>query len=48
MQEGENGMILNAKTGKLYTLDDPCVERGSTLAYNETAREATVKASRSF
>lgn len=44
LAEGENGAIVNVKTGKLYDLDDPCVERGTQIAYNPTAFAATVKA----
>ena len=44
LKEGDNGAILDAKTGNLFTLDDPCVERGTQIAYNPAATEATAKA----
>ena len=47
-REGENGGIVNAKTGAPYGLDDPCIERGAQVAYNETAHKATVAAVNDF
>ncbi|GAA7763689.1 MAG: carboxymethylenebutenolidase [Burkholderiaceae bacterium] len=39
--ELENGLLVNAQTSKPFTYDDPCVERGVTVAYDEqAAREA--------
>jgi len=37
-------VILNAITGNPFTFDDPCVERGTQIAYNPAATEATAKA----
>jgi dienelactone hydrolase len=48
MEEGANGVVLNSKTGKPYELNDPCVERGTQVAYNAAAHEATVKAVKEF
>jgi dienelactone hydrolase len=49
LQEGQNGQILNGKTGKPYDLnDDPCVEKGPQVAYNAAAHQATVKAVKEF
>jgi dienelactone hydrolase len=42
--EIDNGVIVNAKTGSPYSLDDPCVEHGPQIAYNRPATEATEKA----
>jgi dienelactone hydrolase len=42
--EGENGEILNSRTGKHFDLNDPCVERGTTVAYDEAATIATTQA----
>ena len=39
---------MNAKTGAPYTLDDPCVERGAQVVYNEAAHKATVAAVKEF
>jgi len=44
LKEGDNGVILNAMNGNPFTLDDPCVERGTQIAYNPAATEATAKA----
>ncbi|AOY97131.1 carboxymethylenebutenolidase [Cupriavidus sp. USMAA2-4] len=35
--ELENGLLVNARTGKPFTYDDPCVERGVTVGYDEQA-----------
>src|SRR5215468_7367950 len=48
LQEGDNGQVLNAKTGAVYTLDDPCVEHGPHVGFNQGAYQATVKAVREF
>ena len=44
LEEGKGGAILNTRTGKLFDLNDPCVEKGPQVAYNQAAHEATVKA----
>ena len=44
LEEGKDGAILNAKTGKSFDLNDACVEKGPQVAYNQPAHEATVKA----
>jgi len=48
LREGDKGELLNAKTGATYTLDDPCVEHGPHIGFNQAAYEATVKAVREF
>jgi dienelactone hydrolase len=48
LREGDDGQVLNAKTGAIYTLDDPCVERGPHIGFNQAAYQATVKAVREF
>jgi dienelactone hydrolase len=48
LREGDNGQILNAKTGAVYTLNDTCVEHGPHIGYNQAAYQATVKAVREF
>ncbi|HEX9431200.1 MAG TPA: dienelactone hydrolase family protein [Burkholderiales bacterium] len=48
LEEGQNGAILNSKTGKAYELNDGCVEKGTQVAYNAAAHEATVKAVKEF
>lgn len=44
LAEGEAGQILNSKTNAPFTLNDPCMEKGTTVAYDEAATTATVKA----
>ena len=48
LEEGPNGAILNSKTGKGYDLNDACVEKGTQVAYNAAAYEATAKAVKDF
>ena len=49
LEEGEQGLILNSKTGKPYDAKrDPCVERGPHLGYNEAATAATTGAVKEF
>jgi acetyl esterase/lipase len=48
LEEGQNGQILNSKTGKPYDLNDPCVEKGPQVAYNAAAHQATVRAVKEF
>lgn len=46
--EGDSGQFLNSKTGKPFDLNDPCLEKGATIAYDEAAATATVKAVKEF
>jgi dienelactone hydrolase len=48
LREGDNGQILNAKTSAVYTLNDPCVEHGPHIGFNQAAYQATVTAVREF
>jgi dienelactone hydrolase len=48
LKEGENGGILNVKTGQPYDLSDTCVEKGPHVGYNAAAHQATVAGVRSF
>lgn len=48
LEEGQNGQILNGKTGKPFDLNDPCVEKGPQVAYNAAAHQATVSAVKEF
>jgi hypothetical protein len=48
LEEGQNGQILNSKTGKPYDLNDPCVKKGPQVAYNAAAHQATVRAVKEF
>jgi hypothetical protein len=45
LAEGEGGDVLNTKTGAHYDLKtDACVERGTTVAYDEAATVGSTKA----
>jgi dienelactone hydrolase len=48
LSEGDAGEILNSKTGAHFDLNDPCVERGTTVAYDEEATSASTKAVQEF
>lgn len=48
LAEGDDGQIVNAKTKQVFTLDDPCMERGAQVAYNEAAHKATLAAVKDF
>jgi dienelactone hydrolase len=48
LREGDNGEVINAKTGAIYTLADSCVEHGPSVGFNQAAYQATVKAVREF
>jgi dienelactone hydrolase len=48
LKEGDNGSILNVKTGKPYDLSDACVEKGPRVGYNAAAYQATLAGVREF
>ena len=48
LQERAGGQIVNAQTGQAFTLDDPCIERGATVAYNAQAYSAALKDVKDF
>jgi len=48
LAEGENGVIVNAKTKQPFTSADPCIEYGPTLAYNEKAFTESRRAVKEF
>ena len=37
LEEGENGIILNSETKQPFSPSDPCLEKGTTVAYKEAA-----------
>jgi hypothetical protein len=39
---------VNRQTGQPFTLDDPCVERGATVAYSAPAHTAAIKDVKEF
>jgi dienelactone hydrolase len=46
--EAENGVIINVKTKQPFTWADPCVEYGTTIAYDEKAFTEVRKAVKDF
>jgi len=48
LAEGDAGEILNSKTSKHYDLNDSCVEKGTTVVYNENATAGTTKSVKEF
>jgi dienelactone hydrolase len=46
--EGDGGILLNSKTGQVYSLNDSCVEKGPHVGYNEAAHKGTVEAVKQF
>lgn len=43
LQEADDGRIVNAETRETFTYDDPCVERGVTVAYDAQAHRDAKK-----
>jgi dienelactone hydrolase len=48
LEEGENGEIINSKTGKPFDGKDPCIEKGVHVGYSDAAYQATLKAVKDF
>lgn len=46
LQEVADGRIVNSQTGETFTYEDPCVERGTTVAYHAQAHAEAQKAVR--
>lgn len=44
LKEGDDGRIVNAKSGEPFTYSDPCVEYGVTTGYDEKASQDTRRA----
>jgi dienelactone hydrolase len=42
-EEKQQGVIINSDTGQLAAYNDPCIERGVTIAYNAEATDAARK-----
>lgn len=47
-QENPVGQIINSQTKQPFSWDDPCVERGATVAYNAQAHTEALKAVKDF
>lgn len=48
LTEGDNGVVINTKTAQPLTWSDPCIERGTTIAYNKAAHEGTIRGVKEF
>src|SRR5262245_9039136 len=48
LEESPVGQIINSKTKQPFGYDDPCVERGPTIAYHPQAHTEAVKAVKAF
>jgi dienelactone hydrolase len=48
LEEAADGRIINSQTKQTFTYSDPCVERGTTIAYNAEAHTEAQKAVREF
>lgn len=44
LSEGENGQILNSQTGKPFAPNEPCIEFGASVQYDEAAATSTREA----
>jgi dienelactone hydrolase len=44
LAEGESGQIMNLQTGKPFAPNDPCIEFGASLQYDEAATTSTREA----
>jgi dienelactone hydrolase len=44
LAEGEKGVLLNAQTGKPFAPNDPCIEKGVSIQYDEAATVRTREA----
>src|SRR5713101_6198513 len=47
-EERTAGQIVNHQTGRPFSLDDPCIERGATVAYNAKAHSEATKTVKEF
>jgi dienelactone hydrolase len=48
LEETQEGRIVNSQTKALFTYDDPCVEHGTTLAFDERAYSEAKQTIREF
>jgi dienelactone hydrolase len=48
LEEAANGAIVNSETQRPFSYTDSCVDRGSTLAFNEVAHKASIQAVTQF
>ena len=43
LEEKPLGVVINSDTGQPASMNDPCIERGVTIAYNAEATDAARK-----
>jgi dienelactone hydrolase len=48
LEEKPVGQLINRQTAQPFRLDDPCLERGTTIAYNAQAHHEALKAVKDF
>lgn len=48
LEEAEGGLIVNRETRRVFTVRDPCIERGAKLGYDAHATEEATKAVKQF
>lgn len=48
LEEGANGQMLNSSTRQPFTRSDPCIDRGTTVAYHAQAHSEALKAVTEF
>jgi dienelactone hydrolase len=48
LEEKPVGQLINRQTAQPFRLDDPCIERGATVAYNAQAHSEALKAVKDF
>jgi dienelactone hydrolase/ketosteroid isomerase-like protein len=48
LEEKPVGQLINHQTAQPYSLNDPCIERGATVAYNTQAHSEALKAVKDF
>jgi dienelactone hydrolase len=48
LEERANGEIVNSETNRPFSYNDSCVDRGSTLGYDEAAYKASIQAVTQF
>jgi dienelactone hydrolase len=46
LEEVADGIVVNSQTKQRFTYNDPCVERGPTVAYQEEAHKSSIAAVR--
>jgi hypothetical protein len=48
LEESPVGQVVNSRTKRLFTYNDPCIERGPTIAYHPQPHADAQKAVKAF